>query len=215
MEDRPFSMNTHYLSDYRSKFLAHYKGSRESYEHTDIMKVIRSFSSSSNSSLKMSFNGLPTGIAKVLAGLAEMGINGVKPEDLPKLLPADKMEPALAIMADVRAYFQGMFNSVFIYFFICTANWLTFFWLLVWISVAYKRFADNIPLAIDLELVRGLERGIHSTLYTHIGVSGPDATRVCQKLAEEFPAVARDRADLLKKLERLESASKELLYFGV
>jgi len=122
MEDRPFSMNTHYLSDYRSKFLAHYKGSRESYEHTDIMKVIRSFSSSSNSSLKMSFNGLPTGIAKVLAGLAEMGINGVKPEDLPKLLPADKMEPALAIMADVRAYFQGMFNSVFIYFFICTAN---------------------------------------------------------------------------------------------
>lgn len=86
------------------------------------MKVIRSFSSSSNSSLKMSFNGLPTGIAKVLAGLAEMGINGVKPEDLPKLLPADKMEPALAIMADVRAYFQGMFNSVFIYFFICTAN---------------------------------------------------------------------------------------------
>lgn len=83
------------------------------------------------------------------------------------------------------------------------------------ISVAYKRFADNIPLAIDLELVRGLESGVHSTLCTDVGVSGPNATSICQKFAGEFPAVARDRADLLKKLERLESASKELLYFGV
>jgi len=83
------------------------------------------------------------------------------------------------------------------------------------ISVAYKRFADNIPLAIDLELVRGLESGVHSALCTHVGVSGPNATSICQKLAGEFPAVARDRADLLKKLERLGSASKELLYFGV
>ncbi len=81
--------------------------------------------------------------------------------------------------------------------------------------VAYKRFADNIPLAIDLELVRGLERGVHSTLYAQVGVSGPDAIIICQRLAGESPAVARDRADLLKKLERLESASKELLYFGV
>ena len=81
--------------------------------------------------------------------------------------------------------------------------------------VAYKRFADNIPLAIDLELVRGLECGVHSTLCTLIGVSGPNATNICQKFAGEFPAVARDRADLLKKMERLESASKELLYFGV
>lgn len=82
-------------------------------------------------------------------------------------------------------------------------------------SVAYKRFADNIPLAIDLELVRGLERGIHSALYTNIGVSGPDATIICQRLAEEFPAVARNRADLLQKLERLEAASREMLYFGI
>jgi hypothetical protein len=49
----------------------------------------------------------PTGIAKVLAGLVEIGIIGVKPEDLAKLIPPDGMEPALVIMADVRAYFQG------------------------------------------------------------------------------------------------------------
>ena len=46
--------------------------------------------------------------AKVLAGLAEMGMQGVKPADLPKLLPSDPLEPALSIMATVRAYFQGM-----------------------------------------------------------------------------------------------------------
>ncbi|KAF8805202.1 hypothetical protein BYT27DRAFT_7258310 [Phlegmacium glaucopus] len=188
LEDRPFSMNTHYLSDYRSKFLAYYKGSREKYEHTDLMKVISSFlnpQSPQGPRFPQAANSFPAGIAKVMAGLAEIGMNGIKPEDLPKLLPLDKMEPALMIMADVRAYFQ----------------------------VAYKRFVDNIPLAIDLELVRGLERGIHSSLYANIGVSGPDATSICQKLAEESPGIARDRADLLKKLERLENASRELVYF--
>ena len=50
----------------------------------------------------------PTGIAKVLAGLAEIGMMGVKADDLPKLLPPDRMAPALEIMADVQAYFQGI-----------------------------------------------------------------------------------------------------------
>ena len=46
LEDRPFTMNNHYLSDYRSKFLAHYKGARKSYQQPDTMKSIQSFSSS-------------------------------------------------------------------------------------------------------------------------------------------------------------------------
>ncbi len=29
LEDVPFSLNTHYLADYKDKFLAHYKGARE------------------------------------------------------------------------------------------------------------------------------------------------------------------------------------------
>ena len=115
MENRPFTMNTHYLSDYRAKFLAYYKGSRQLNEHSDVMKVIQGFSSSSNQAMiaRGFQNGgpyatQPTGIAKAIAGLAEIGMI-IKPEDLPKLLPPDKMEPALGIMADVRAYFQGMF----------------------------------------------------------------------------------------------------------
>ena len=57
----------------------------------------------------MVLSSQPTGIAKVMAGLAEMGMSSIEPEDLPRLFPSDSMEPALAIMAEVRAYFQGSY----------------------------------------------------------------------------------------------------------
>ena len=201
LEDRPFTMNNHHLSDYRSKFLAHYKGARESCQQPDLMKMIQA-------ARPVALGYSPTGVAKVIASLAEIGMSGVRADDLAKLLPPDKMEPALEIMAGVRAYFQGKyFIPCFFPYYVLISD---FFF-----PVAYKRFSDNIPLAIDLELVRGLESGVHSELCRIIGLSGPDATSICQKFAGEIPAVARDRADLLKKLERLESAHKELLYFGV
>jgi hypothetical protein len=148
------------LSDYKNKFLAHYKGTREKYERVDIMGAIRLYNSPSgngNASIGSPYRTAsppqPTGIAKILAGLAEIGMSGVKAEELPRLFPSDNMEPALVIMADVRAYFQG--NRVQI---------LSIF-LLMNCSVAYKRFADNIPLAIDVELVRGVERNVLRELY--------------------------------------------------
>ena len=112
MEESPFSSNTHYLSDYRSKFLSHYRASREYYEQASLIKAIQSYGKNQTSKTTEHWNGFesgePTGIAKVLAGLAEIGMTGVKAEDLPKLLPPDKMAPALEIMADARAYFQGI-----------------------------------------------------------------------------------------------------------
>jgi hypothetical protein len=105
-------MNDHYLADYKSKFLAHYKGARESCQQPDLMKTIQSFPSSQAQALaqatRQGYVSQPTGIAKVIASLAELGLSGVRAEDLAKLLPSDKMEPALEIMAGVRAYFQGM-----------------------------------------------------------------------------------------------------------
>jgi hypothetical protein len=110
LEQSPFSLNTHYLADYRSKFIAHYKGAREKYEQADLMRTIGNQKTiptqptgKSNSPVAQQ----PTAIARVLASLSEIGILGIKAEDLPKLLPPDRMEPALGIMADVRAYFQG------------------------------------------------------------------------------------------------------------
>ncbi|KAF8181827.1 P-loop containing nucleoside triphosphate hydrolase protein [Pholiota molesta] len=169
LEDVPFSLNTHYLADYKAKFLAYYKGAREKQLQADIAKGARGTSvtasvpsASSQAAVQPSLqtttgpfqwtstsfpsarslpknpfdflkapdttaspskpNTSTTGAApmgqaqahpalsKVLSGLAEMGMTGVKAEDLPKLLPPDRMEPALIIMADVRAYFQGDFR---------------------------------------------------------------------------------------------------------
>ena len=204
LEDVPFSLNTHYLADYKDKFLAHYKGAREkaaqhnlankqpapTFNFSSIKTIeappasrtasstsVAAFSPNSSTSAfsfapppkrarpELAVNtgatahaptpapststeaALPStstkastpvagngasaasqaqlqlaataaslahtqaAVNKVLAGLAEMGMTGVTEADLPKLLPPDRMEPALIIMADVRAYFQGKHGS--------------------------------------------------------------------------------------------------------
>jgi hypothetical protein len=84
------------------------------------MKVIQSYSFPSSPQVHHGHQAYPpTGVAQILSGLAEIRMSGVKPEDSPRLLPPDNMAPALVIMADVRAYFQGMF---FIHLFICTCQ---------------------------------------------------------------------------------------------
>jgi hypothetical protein len=106
LEDRPFSLNTHYLADYRDKFMAYYKGAREQDRNANLMSAIRGYSPHEPREGQ-------DGVTKVLAALAEMGIHGVKPGELAKLIPPDGMEPALVIMADVRAYFQGAYELCF------------------------------------------------------------------------------------------------------
>ena len=73
------------------------------------MSAIRTYNASVSpgSAFGTSSTSQSTGIAKIMSGLAEVGMSGVKPEELPRLFPSDSMEPALVIMADVRAYFQG------------------------------------------------------------------------------------------------------------
>ncbi|PPR05458.1 hypothetical protein CVT24_008227 [Panaeolus cyanescens] len=216
LESRPFSLNTHYLEAYRTKFITYYRAAREKYEQGDLIGKLKpqapSASQPPSSSTPFSFATPPASaaattttatplfptstqapttnifakpaptttpapilsgfasiisqaappqphaftalssaasVAKALAGLAELGFQGIKAEDLLRLIPADPMEPALNIMADVRAYFQ----------------------------VAYKRFADTVPLAIDVELVQGAEQGILLKLYSGLGINGDDGQR--------------------------------------
>ncbi|KAK0199336.1 P-loop containing nucleoside triphosphate hydrolase protein [Desarmillaria ectypa] len=165
LEARPYTLNTHYLSDYTEKFLAYYRGARGKQEHGSLAEI-------------------PSGaVDEILSGLSSVGIHGVEGPDLAKLLPADRMEASLKIMADVRAYFQ----------------------------VAYKRFADNIPLAIDYDLVRGVDRGLLGTLSERLGIYGSNGHAICKELTQESPQVAGRREELMKKLERLQSASEELM----
>ncbi|KAG5730381.1 Interferon-induced GTP-binding protein Mx [Termitomyces sp. T112] len=190
LEDRPFSLNTHYLADYKDKFLAHYRTAREKDRNPQLMAAIEQYNPLSNSSVSHPNSGLPppapTGIAKVLSGLVEMGILGVRFEALAKLIESDGMEPALVIMADVRAYFQ----------------------------VAYKRFADNIPLAIDYELIWGVERNVLETLSKGLGINGDNGDRICKELAQENATIAVRREELAKKLERMHMAGQQLLQIG-
>jgi len=110
LEDRPFTLNNHYLSDYKDKFLSYYKGSREKDNNGSLMQTIKNYKTPVPNPYNPS--PTPTGVSKVLAGLVEIGMVGVNPGDLPKLLPSDGMEPALTIMADVRSYFQGTYVFV-------------------------------------------------------------------------------------------------------
>ncbi|KAF7317274.1 hypothetical protein HMN09_00462700 [Mycena chlorophos] len=174
----PLTLNDHYLSDYRTKYLARYRAAREKATN-------RKFATQLQNHRPYEDDGYssPTTIDEILGKFASMGLSGLKAEDFAKLLPQDRMAPALEIMADVRAYFQ----------------------------VAYKRITDNVPLAIDYELVRGVGRDLLPLLYTNLGVGGKEGERICRELAQESPNVANRREELTKRIERLENAAKELV----
>jgi hypothetical protein len=99
-ENEPFTMNARYYAEYRSKFLRHYKRDRLRSKNS----VIRNLDDGSipNSIRSVALN-------ETMSGLAKLGFGSVETSSLAALLPPDPMEPAIGIMADVRAYFQGLF----------------------------------------------------------------------------------------------------------
>ncbi|KAJ4482537.1 P-loop containing nucleoside triphosphate hydrolase protein [Lentinula aciculospora] len=182
LEHRPFTMNTHYLSYYKGKFLSYYKGCRVQDLNPELNIAFRTLDSNRQSIGIHGSSPKENTANEVLAGLAKLGISDLQAIDLVKLLPADAMEQALDIMAEVRAYFQ----------------------------VAYKRFVDNVPLVIDHEMVRGFERDLLRTLSLRLGIYGPDGLAICKQLAQESPQVAARREELSKKLERMKAGGDEL-----
>jgi hypothetical protein len=133
LESRPFTLNSHYLSDYKDKFLSHYKGLRQqdfyatrnpmqkpsmptlnftkgtsTGSEKDFFKFGKTtVPAPGSSSQSQPSSSADEKINAVMAGLAELGFHGLTVPDLAKLLPPDEMEPAINIMAEVRAYFQG------------------------------------------------------------------------------------------------------------
>lgn len=179
LEKAPTTLNVHYYSDYKTKFLGYYKGCRD---HGELTKKLQNYRAPTTIHPNpIHGQAFQQAVHKALAGLTEAGFS-VEASDLPQLLPVDSMEPALLIMAGVRAYFQ----------------------------VAYKRFADMIPLAIDYEIVRGLHKGMEQALLDGLSLTGPDAYARCQLMVQEHSTVASKRTELQKKLDRLHAASLEL-----
>ncbi|KAI6128075.1 P-loop containing nucleoside triphosphate hydrolase protein [Pisolithus croceorrhizus] len=175
IEGTPATLNTHYYTDYRDKFLAHYRGCRE-INHNTVSNIRR---------LAADRHKVET-VNRALSSLNELGISA-KVDDLTRLLPADPLEVALGIMASVRGYFQ----------------------------VAYKRFVDMVPLAVDYEMVRGMERGLDQALLEGLQITGEDAHQRCTAMLQEPAAIASKRQELSKKLERLRAARTELKCLSV
>ena len=80
--------------------------------------------------------------------------------------------------------------------------------------VSHRRFLDNIPLAINHELIYGLvhpNRGrLQDVLYERLGLDGAGAEAECEKLLQEPPSIQVTREDLSARYERLSAAATAL-----
>ncbi|KAI0302311.1 P-loop containing nucleoside triphosphate hydrolase protein [Multifurca ochricompacta] len=170
-EQEPFTMNEHYFMEYRSKFLGYYKGIRQRAQ------------SNFMDNLESNEDGMKNAMNIVISYLAVLGLNPVDPTSLARLLPPDPMEPAIEIMAEVRAYFQ----------------------------VAYKRYVDNVPMGIDRTLLRGVRVGLEEALFNGISISGPGGHERCRMLLSEPEDVVEHRNELQKRRDRLLMAKEELV----
>ncbi|XP_006461470.1 hypothetical protein AGABI2DRAFT_192973 [Agaricus bisporus var. bisporus H97] len=202
VEGEPFTVNNHYLADYKEKFLVYYRRARRDAKRKALSPGTRRPSPTKMTSMAMAEEtrspmnrsrsvfqsasideGAVDPITEALTALSRAGYPGLTQDDLPKLLGQDDMEPALEIMATVRAYFQ----------------------------VSYKRFVDNVPMAIDYELVRGGEEDVFQLLWSKLELDGPGAHQMCIDYAQEAAQVADRREELEKKLERLVLATRRLI----
>lgn len=139
---------------------------------------------------------------QAITALQNFGIGSVKAEDFAKLLPEDDLSPALEIMAEVRAYFQG--SHIFLHVFTQPTVLISFAVELV----AYKRFGDNVPKQIDADFVRGIDSGLDVALMTM------DLSKAkCMEYLQEPVAIVKEREDLTGKKERLEAAQQKLSRF--
>ncbi|KAI6139726.1 hypothetical protein BKA82DRAFT_998687 [Pisolithus tinctorius] len=73
-------------------------------------------------------------------------------------------------------------------------------------SVAHMRFVDMEPLAIDHEMVRRMECGLHEALPDGLQVMGEDVHERCIAMLQESGVIASKRQEQSKNLERLFAA---------
>ncbi len=69
-----------------------------------------------------------------------------------------------------------------------------------------------VPMAVDYELVLGLDRGrtFEQALRKNLGIGGADSHVQCAEYIREPRHIAERREELMKKRERLETARKQL-----
>lgn len=145
-------------------------------------------------------------VSRALSSLAALGFQGLTKSELLRLLPPGKEDPALDIMAEVRAYWQGSSKP--------PNNSLSFTFPfnlpLPGCLVAYRRFSDLVPLEIDQAYIRAFDSAIHVALVDGLGLTRDGARENCRKWLEEDPAVVAKREELMARKRMLEAALASL-----
>jgi len=101
----PSTRNTNYFKDYHRKFLAFYKGLFHKDSNDYFVERVQGRMGQSSEFTKA--------LETIMSNLSKIGFNNVTPLELGVLQTSEGSNGALKIMADVRAYFQGM-SLVFI-----------------------------------------------------------------------------------------------------
>lgn len=65
-------------------------------------------------------------------------------------------------------------------------------------------------MAIDHEIVLGLQQGIDKALQQGLQITGPDGYNRCKGMLEERISVVTIRQEILEKVQRLQAARQEL-----
>ncbi|KAJ7615866.1 P-loop containing nucleoside triphosphate hydrolase protein [Roridomyces roridus] len=125
-------------------------------------------------------------VDEVLSMLARLGFTGLREEDLGRLQAGDDYETEIRLMSDVRGYFE----------------------------VSYRRIIDTVPGIIDSKFVRGISGDFQAQLVAEFKLGQPEGNAKCAEYLREDPAVIAKRADLVQRLNMLETVQKELLDFG-
>lgn len=94
-------------------------------------------------------------------------------------------EAALAVMAEVRAYWQ----------------------------VAYTRFVDDMPMHLLIYIVRRFVESISDRMLDGIQTTGPDAQAECARLVREPEDVVFQRQSLLDRKKKLEVRSEAVIVY--
>ena len=96
----PSTRNTNYFKDYHRKFLSFYKGLFHEDSNDHFVERVQGRRDQSSDFTRA--------LDTIMSNLPKIGFHNVTPLELGILQASEDSENALKIMADVRAYFQGM-----------------------------------------------------------------------------------------------------------
>lgn len=67
-----------------------------------------------------------------------------------------------------------------------------------------------VPMAIDHEIVLGVQQGINKALQEGLQITGPDGYNRCKGMLEGRISIVTIRQETLEKMQRLQAARQEL-----